>query len=263
MQKDAMFADLTEAAQRWRLVHLLGVATLRARYARSRFGQTWLTLSNMVFVVVVGLVWANIWKQEIDRFLPYFGAGYILFQFLAQTVGESPGSLVGDSRLYRNERLPFFVSALANVYRHFLMLIHNVPVLVALILWSASATLGIGFAWLYCLLLSVTFLVFAGYALSLVCARFRDIGQLVAIAMQVLFLLTPVMWQVEQLPPEYRPYVFSLNPFAAMLEGIRNPVVGLPVPPEVFQSLPAWVASSIALAWLAHARLGRTAIFWI
>lgn len=263
MQKDAMFSELVDAARRWRLVHLLGVASLRARYARSRFGQLWLTASNMVFVIAVGLVWARIWDQETERFLPFFGAGYIFFQFLAQTIAESPGSLVADARLYVNEKSPFFVSSLANAYRHLLVLGHNLPVVAALVIWSPSASPAIGLQWVYCLVLSAAFLVFAGYGLSLVCARFRDIGQLVAIAMQVLFLLTPVMWSIDQLPQEYRGLVFRFNPFAAMLEGLRDPVVGLPVPPEVFWSLPVWVGVAIALAWLAHNRLGRTAIFWI
>ncbi len=56
------------------------------------------------------------------------------------------------------------------------------------------------------------------------CARFRDIGPIVASIMQIAFFLTPVIWQPEQLG-EHAVYL-PLNPFFTLIEIVRAPLLG-------------------------------------
>src|SRR5207245_4142924 len=60
------------------------------------------------------------------------------------------------------------------------------------------------------------------------CARFRDLPQIIANLMQIAFFVTPVMWKADQLPREAS-WLVDLNPLASLLALIRHPPLG-PVP---------------------------------
>jgi len=99
-----MVNDLIFIAKRWRVVHLLGIGKLRERYARSKFGQAWLVISNLVFIVCIGIIWSLIWKMKIDEYLPYVGVGHVVYLFISQTLNDSTSIFVADSRYYLNEK---------------------------------------------------------------------------------------------------------------------------------------------------------------
>lgn len=65
-----------------------------------------------------------------------------------------------------------------------------------------------------------------GLLIGSLCARFRDLPQIVASFMQIAFFVTPVMWKANQLPPRLW-WVVELNPFAAFLSLIRDPLLGV------------------------------------
>jgi len=201
--------------------------------------------------------------MDIREYLPYVASGHILYQFVAGTVNESSTALTSDSRIYINEKTPFLLSTMAHVYRQGLVLAHNIPIIIVVWIWLQSFTPQIGLGFLLGAATTLAFLVFSSYTLSLICARFRDLIQLVGATMQVMFLVTPVMWQVSFLPEQYRSYLLILNPFASMLEVLRNPILGMPTENIAYLALFGWVGIAVIIAALAHKTWGRSIIFWL
>ena len=110
----------------------------------------------------------------------------------------------------------------------------------------------------------ILFLINAAWislAVGVLSTRYRDIPQLIANAIQVIFFLTPIFWSPAALPS--RPAFVELNPFYHLIEIVRAPLLG-----EVV-SQPSWGLSiGMALAglgftaWLyrrAHARIA----YWV
>lgn len=257
-----MLDDLRETLRYWRVVHLLGFSTLRSRYARSRFGQAWITISNALFILVVGFIWSKIWKMPVAEYLPYVGIGYVMFLLLSQSLSESCSVLVLDARVYSNESRPFLLSVFALVYKNLIIFLHNLPLIIVFSLWSGGLN-GLTFAYPAYWLMTILFLVSAGYGFALLCARFRDFTQIVALVMQTAFLLTPVVWQMDFVPADFRDAVILFNPFAAFIEMLRGPLLGVAVSPLVLLSASLWTFGSFALAWMIHNWLRREIIFWI
>src|SRR5262245_10656665 len=67
------FEELVDGAYNWRVWHLLGVRELRHRYARSKLGQLWLTLSTAIMIGALGSVWSLLWHQPVRELMPFFG----------------------------------------------------------------------------------------------------------------------------------------------------------------------------------------------
>jgi ABC-type polysaccharide/polyol phosphate export permease len=55
--------------------------------------------------------------------------------------------------------------------------------------------------------------------------RFRDVQQTIAVSVQILFFLTPVFWAPASMQGK-RSIILTLNPFAHLLELIRQPLLG-------------------------------------
>ncbi len=253
---------LIAALKKWRVVHLLGVSALRARYARSYLGQFWLTVCALAQIVVIGVVWAKIWRQPIDFFIAYYGVGFSIYSFVSSSIFESAGVIAGDARYYVNDKLPFMVSVLAHIYRNFLVILHNIPIVVGLIIWSEAARFTPTWSMLPAAPLALLFITFAAYVVSVLCTRYRDLGQIVGIVGTNLFILTPIMWESTVLAPEIRGYVY-VNPLAALVELFRNPLIGLPVSPLAWYSLGAWTVAAGLAGGVMQRIFGRKLIFWI
>jgi lipopolysaccharide transport system permease protein len=257
-----MINDLVNTLKNWRLIHLLGVTSIRSRYARSKFGQAWLTFSNLILIISISLVWSLIWKMPIDTYLPYVGVGHLIYLFAAQTIAESSGIFVADARLYLNDKKSFLFSLFAHLYRNLIIFAHNIPIIIILILWGDTPSVKLNINFFLSILIILVFISTACYIVAVLCVRFRDMIQLVNLLFQVIFLVTPVMWQITFLGEEFRSFVL-INPFAAILETIRNPLIGMNVPNLALISLICWTFFTILISVLIYKKMHKNIIFWI
>jgi lipopolysaccharide transport system permease protein len=257
-----MLNDFRYTLAHWRLVHLLGITALRSRYARSTLGQAWLSVTTFMQILCSGLVWSLIWRLEVKAYLPYVGIGQVIYLFLAQTINESTGVFVADARLYMNDKLPFMISVGAHIYRNILIFLHNVPTIVLLLLWSNKVHPALTIDFFLGIILAFLFVFFISNMLATICSRFRDTIQLVGLIFQVIFLVTPLMWQVSFLPPQYQKFAF-INPFTSMLELIRNPLLGMSVNTWALFSLSIWTVSVIVISIAVYTKMNRNTIYWV
>jgi ABC-type polysaccharide/polyol phosphate export permease len=100
------------------------------------------------------------------------------------------------------------------------------------------------------------------YALSILCVRFRDIGQIVGIIMQASFLVTPVMWNIDMLPPQYKSFIY-INPFASIIEIARAPFMGYMTDPLAYLSLLCWSVFAFLCAFIMYRIFHKNLVFWM
>lgn len=257
-----MIEEIIFVLKRWRIIHLIGISRLRDRFARSKFGQTWLTLSNFGLILITGIVWSLIWKMEIDEYLPYVGVGHIIYLFISQTLNESTGIFIADARYYLNERTPFLMSVFSHLYRSLIVFLHNLPIIFILVIWSNKATLNIDGYFLLAIVILMIFLFFWAYIIASISTRFRDLIQLFGLLFQLLFLITPVMWKLSFVPEKFRIY-FLINPLSSYLEILRNPIIGYSVNKFAYVIAIAWTIAGVFFALILHKFFDKKIIFWV
>src|SRR5215470_12497384 len=218
-------ADLLQGIDNWRLSHLMGLGEIRRRYVRSRIGQFWLTISTGIVVTTLGLVWSTLWKMPIADLLPFVAISLIVWTLITGTLAEAATVFVSAGPMFLNQGMSFSTAIYALVYRHLLIFLHNLPIIViAMLLFSVPAgpiclvaLPGFG--------LLVLALIWTSYLVAIACVRFRDLTQIVQNGLMVAFFITPILWKPDQIPAdEY--YLLSLNPFAALLAIVREPLLG-------------------------------------
>src|SRR5258708_2642069 len=75
--------DLVEGLRMWELWSTLGWHDIRQRYRRSVIGPFWLTLSMGVMIGGLAYLYAGLFHQEIQTYLPYVASGMIVFSLIS------------------------------------------------------------------------------------------------------------------------------------------------------------------------------------
>jgi ABC-type polysaccharide/polyol phosphate export permease len=258
----AGFEELLGGFRYWRVSHLIGVRDLRHRYARSKLGQLWLTLSTAVMIGMLAAVWSLLWNQPIRELMPFLGVGLIIWNYLSQVLIDCTSIFIDQGNLYRNQKMNFSVSIYSVIYKNTIMLAHSLTIIVVLIVafdvpvnwYLLQIVPAFGLTWIG--------MVWLGYVIAMTCVRYRDIIQVITTWLPVLFYITPVMWKPNFLPRQYHS-IIEFNPLAQFLEILRNPLLGQPISSHAWLSTTVIALGGGLIALAVIGRYQRRIVFWM
>ena len=236
---------------------------IKFRYRRTTLGPLWITLGLGATVFSVGILYGGLFGNELSQYLPYFAAGLIAWTFIGSTLSEGCGTFLGAAAIIRAVPVAPAVHVCRMVTRQLIMLAHNLALMVLLWLlfqWPLGWSIVLVVPGLFLNLLAVFGAVLT---LSIVAARFRDIQLIVSTVLQLVFLLTPIMWDSKSLRGVAVSYVADFNPIYHLVEVVRRPLLGeMPV-------IASWLLSSmtaavcLAVGSAFYARYRHRIAFWV
>ena len=246
----------------WRMWLLLGMNDIRQRYRRSRLGQFWITLAMATTIVSLGFLYAFLFKMPLAEYLPYLGTSFVVWGLVSGIVLDSCNVFIGAEGYLRQVPMPKSVFVHRMLVRSAVTFLHNIIILPPLFIVfrvPIGWTLFAAFAGILIVLLNG---IWVGLLLGTVCARFRDMPQIVASLMQVAYYLTPVMWRRNQLPPDWR-WFSDLNPFQSFLNIVRDPLLGEMPPPIAWEVTGAVTVIGFIVATLFFSRFRARIVYWL
>jgi len=219
-------ADISAAVARYQLIGMLGWQDVRQRYRRSALGPFWLTISMGVMIGTIGLVFGQIFESPMAEFLPFLAVGMIFWTFVSSVLTEGCTGFISAEGIIKQLPLPLFVHILRMIWRNMLILAHNLVILPIVFLVMAKAPTVLVFLSLPGFALVLLNLTWAALILAILCARYRDLPQIMNSILQVAFYLTPILWMPKLLPQRAGLYLLDLNPFYHLFEIMRAPLLG-------------------------------------
>lgn len=254
-------ADLSLGLRRWRLASALAWLDIRNRYRGSVLGPFWLTLSTGLMLAGLGVLYSALMHETLRSYLPFLAVSLIVWNLIAQIVSDATTSLIAAEGMIRQLSLPYTTHALRCVFRNVIIAAHNLPLIaialaISLVLPKPEALLAlVGLA-----LLGVNALA-AALLLGTLCARFRDLGQIVASVMQLAFFMTPILWQPAALGP-HAVWLF-LDPFYALMQVVRGPLLGSGAPALIWLAAVGYTVALCAISFGFFARFRGRIAFWV
>ncbi|MGE9549671.1 ABC transporter permease [Erwinia amylovora] len=218
--------DLVSALKSFHVIRVMGGQDIRQRYKRSRLGPFWITISMAVMITTMGLVFGNLFKTPLHDFLPYLTLGLIIWGFLLGSITEGCDALISAEGIIKQLPVPLHVHVLRVVWKNFIIFMHNIVIFPLVLL-----AVGKGVNWnillavpgFILLALNVSWLLMV---MSMICARFRDMTQIILSIMQVIFYLTPVIWMPQLLTHRMGTVLLNINPFYHLIDVVRAPLLG-------------------------------------
>lgn len=246
--------DIKATAERITLVGMLGWQDVRQRYRRSTLGPFWLTIGMGVMIATIGIVFGQLFDAPMSTFLPFLAIGLILWGFMSSVLNEGCTGFIAAEGIIKQLPIPLFVHVARMIWRNILILAHNIIIFPLVLLAFGASLTPLALLSIPGFVLLVINLTWMALILGVICTRYRDLPQIVASVLQVLFYSTPIMWMPSLLPERASLYLLDLNPAYHLLEIVRAPLLGL------HPSFTNWAVALLmaALGWtLALAIYGR------
>jgi len=217
-------SDIWSGWQRYTLWGTMGFQDIRQRYRRSVIGPFWLTISMGIMVGALGFLYGTIFKQEMHDYLPYLCAGFVIWGLISNLVLEGTGAFIVGEGLIKQLAAPLSVHVYRVAWSNLIIFFHNIWIFFIVALWYGKNPGWVVLLSIPALVVVVINGVWMGLLFGLLSARFRDIPQIVASVVQVMFFVTPIIWRPDMLPG--RAFILDLNPFYYLVQLIRAPLLG-------------------------------------
>jgi lipopolysaccharide transport system permease protein len=225
------------------------------RYKQTFLGVLWSvlvpTLTTGVYVIVFGK-FAN-FPHGTTPYPVLAAAGVIPMQYFSAATTGASTSLVANLPLVTKVYFPRIMLPLAAILVPLIDFAIGLTVLLVIMgaygTWPDSAAVLLAPAFI---LLAIVTALGIGFLLSTMTARWRDVPYMIPVFLQILPLISGVMYSLDQIPEKWQ-WILSFNPMSAVIAGWRWCVLG-ETAPQLGQT-----AVSVAVAVLLFA--GGLAVF--
>ena len=219
----AFGGDARRVAQ---MTFTLAETDFRLHYLGSVLGYLWSVMRPLMLFGVLYLVFTQIVRfgGTVENYAAYLLCAIVLWTFFAETTSSAVGSLVKHAGLMRAVRFPRTVIPLSVSLRSLFNLGVNLLVALGFVLASGVRP---RLSWLELpLLVGFLGVLAAGLAmlLSALFVRFRDVGQIWAVVLQLLFYGSPILYVASQYPGAVRDLV-SVSPLAVVFIEMRRALI--------------------------------------
>jgi lipopolysaccharide transport system permease protein len=250
---DSLPAHLRELLAHRELLALVALREIKVRYKQTVLGVAWAIVQPLGLMLVFTLFFSRFMGLPSDG-LPYplfTYAALLPWTFFATALTFAVPSLIANSRIITRIYFPREIVPLASVA---VALVDSLVAAVVFVGMLALFGVRPGWSMLYVVplvLIQVVFTTALCLLLSAFVVLYRDVRFTLPLLLQLWMFVTPILYPVSTIPPDFRPAYLLLNPLAVVVDGTRRAVLqGQPLDPLY---LAGAAAISILLLWLAYA----------
>jgi ABC-type polysaccharide/polyol phosphate export permease len=219
---------------------------IRKRYHRSLLGVGWAYVQPVLMTLMFCGIFSSAFQVHFLSHIPYTLIGIAFWGFISTVVIQGCGCLSWSETYIRQQRAPMAIYPLRIVLAaafHLLVLV----LLLQMASWAFHGLAGILVS--FSVIVGLFLLLLFGWALATIVGflnvYFPDVLSLCELALPLCFYATPLVYRPRLLEDRGLGFLVHWNPFAALVELIRTPILTGTLPP-----LPIWVGalSTVGLA---------------
>ena len=257
-----MIREFVNALHFWRIWNIATIYKIVLNYRRTYLGTAWLMVGITLIVIVKSFLFSGILNLPSERIIPNLAIGMLVWRLLVGIVNGSCDALSTNKSNFEQGYFPLFTPVLSTIVHHSFIFMHALIPMLAISFYFALPHWGNLFLVIPGLVLICFTAIPIGYILSVLCARFRDLANLIHAIMGVLFFMTPVIW-IPEMATGFRQWIVLLNPFYHFMEIIRDPIVAQPIVSlnwivALLSGIFAWVVS-----YILYSYYGRRVLIWL
>lgn len=214
------------------------------KYAGSLLGVMWAFLQPIATIVIYWFIFQVGFKNDAVGGVPFIlwlMSGIVPWFFINEAIVNGTSALVDYSYLVKKVVFNIDILPLVKVISTFVI---QVILLIFTFGWYIMYGFKPTLHWLqllYYIIYAMVICAGVSYFTSALYVFFKDIIQLVAIATQVIFWLTPIVWRIDIMPEKIQT-VLRYNPIYYVIYGYRD--------------------AFIYKGWFFHQRIGDVVYYW-
>ena len=206
------------------LVLQFALKDFKIRYTHSTLGYAWSVLNPLLFFIIYYFVFTRFMRLDVPNYPGFLLLGVALWNFFSEGTTNGASSLLMRADLLTKTVVPRQVMVYAALVSASLTFVINL--LVLMIVLAVTGTQLAMPAILFPILLLNLVLLTLGTALLLapLYVRYRDVGYLWGIVLQVGFWLTPIIYLDLMVPERWR-WLVWVNPVGRIIGDARRVLI--------------------------------------
>lgn len=231
----------------WRLCAHLVRADLRAAFRRSLLGPLWFFVQPVASALLLGAVYSRLLGVDAATYIPGLFVAMVLWQFISASACNGSTALIQAAPYVQSFSQPLELYTLRSTLVAAAILTFNMLVVCVL-----AALLRPGDVWWGwpAVLLAIPAGIAIGWPLATVLGvlstKWRDIPPMVGVAMQALWLVTPILVDESTYRARGFGWLADANPAYHFIELVRRPLLAGEWPRPASLAVTALFAAALA-----------------
>lgn len=202
------------------LLRNLVLRDLKVRYKRSVLGFAWVMLNPLLMMLILYIVFSEIFKVTVQNFTAYVLSGIILWFFFSQSTSVALRGFVGNANLLKKVYMPKAIFPLSiNLSALINFLLSLIPLFAILLVAGTPISHNI-----FLLPAGVLLVFFFSFGVSLILSTvtvfFKDMIYIYEVLLLAWMYMTPVFYPASIIPERFS-FIFSINPLYHFMQIFR------------------------------------------
>ena len=203
------------------LLNELVARDIKIKYRRSVLGVLWTLLNPLLMMIVLSIVFSNLFKFDVENFPIYLLSGQVIFNFYSDATNSSMTSILGSASLIKKVYIPKYLFVVSRICTSSINLAASFSaLLLVMVAMRVELHYTIIFSFIPVLLL-IMFSMGIGLFLAAITVKFRDVMHLYSVFVTALMYLTPVIYPMSILP-SWLTVIVKANPLTNYLTMFRD-----------------------------------------
>lgn len=204
------------------LLKLLVSRDIKLKYRRSFLGYLWSILNPLMIMVVMTIVFSQMFNRNIENFPVYLFCGQLLFNYMNNSTRQSIFSITSNAALLKKTYVPKYIFTVSKITSGMVDLFFSLGAL--LIVMIVTRTRFTWYMLLFPLVIFELYIFCVGFGLFIAQANvfFRDTQFIYNAVVTAWMYLTPIFYPVEMLPEWLMWCVKHLNPMYFYVKQFRD-----------------------------------------
>lgn len=213
------------------LVLFLALRDFKAKYKQAVFGIGWAVIQPVAGVLVFTIVFRELAGVPSDG-IPYVVfalLGFVIWSYFAGSLAAASSSLVTNAALVTKIYFPRLAAPVAALLPGLVQLGLGLVLAVCLMAYYGIAPGLKAVIFPLVVVGAIAVALGAGLFFAALNVKYRDVGNVLGLLMQLWLLASPVAYPSSLVPDEWR-WVYALNPMVGVLDAARWSLLDAPSP---------------------------------
>jgi len=208
------------------LLQILTDKEITVKYKRTALGFLWSLMNPILSALVLFIAFKIFMRFQMKDYTLFMLSAMFPWTWFSASVLMCVNTLTGNTSLIKKVIFPKRLLILSVINGQLVTLIFSIPILAAMTFYYGMHPV---WTWLYGipLLMAIQYFIIYGMGMltSMVNAYFRDMEHIIAVCINMLFWMTPIMYPLQMVPEKYRIFLV-LNPMTYLIESWRDVIMG-------------------------------------
>lgn len=211
------------------LLYELVARDVKIKYRKSVLGVLWTLLNPLLMMVILSIVFSNLFRFDVENYPLYLLSGQILFNFYNESTSGAMTAILGNAALIKKVYIPKYLFVLSRIASSSINILSSFCALILVMLFTRQELHYSMFLVVIPIIYLIVFSLGVGLILAAITVKFRDVMHLYTVFLTALMYLTPVIYPIDMLPGWVR-VIVSLNPLTGILDIFRNVTIYNTIP---------------------------------